>query len=88
MLGRIMWTHTISDAIANHTKFAKGICNIMDRYGKKDWGDMTAEEKEANDKAITCNKRVLAIYETSEGSVSVTTKWDRSATMILFCSEY
>ncbi len=88
MLGRIMWTYTINDAIIYNAEFAKEICNIMDRYCKKDWGDMAAEFKEANDKAITCNKKVFAIYKTSKGRVVVTTEWDRSATTILFHSEY
>lgn len=88
MLGRITWTRTINDTIANCARFAKEICAIMNRYCNKDWGDMAADDKEANNKAITCNKRVVAAYETSEGRVYVITEWDRSRTTILFREEY
>lgn len=38
MLGRIVWTRKINDLVAESGKFAKEICNIMNRYCGKDWG--------------------------------------------------
>lgn len=88
MLGRIVWTRKINDLVAESGKFAKEICNIMNRYCGKDWGEMSEEDKELNNKTITCNERVFASYQTSQGKVYVITEWDRSITTILFASEY
>ena len=88
MLGHVIWTQAINSTIASTENFAKEVCNIMKRYCNKDWGDIPEEDKKANNHAITCNERVLAAYETSEGKIYVITEWDRSRTTILYSEEY
>ena len=88
-LGEIVMTNGISNKMAESEKFANEITNCFKKYMVCDWGDMCDEDKEMNDKALrTGAARVLAAYDTSEGSVYIITEQDRSYTTILFADEY
>ena len=68
--------------------FAREIAAVFIRYQRHDWGNLCQEDKELNDEALEAGDRILAAYRTSKGEVWIITEWDRSATTILFPSEY
>lgn len=69
------------------------IFEVLDRHVNGDWGDLCDEDKESNDSALINDERLVSSYilsekEGYEGKVYVITEWDRSATTVLFPSEY
>jgi len=62
------------------------------RYLRCDWGDLCAEDKAQNDSAVANgDDRILASYvhpEHPDWKLWIITEWDRSATTLLFPSEY
>jgi len=59
------------------------------RHAGGDWGDVDAEDRNANDEALKCGSRVLSAYELATGErLWIITETDRSATTVLLSTEY
>ena len=59
------------------------------RHGNCDWGDVCAEDKEANETALKEGLRILSSYTLPDKTIIwIITEADRSATTILFPSDY
>lgn len=86
--GMILATKGVADEMKENPAFAQEIIAAFNRYQKNDWGDLCQEDKELNDLAVRTDERILAAYETSKGKIWIIPEWDRSATTILFPSEY
>lgn len=71
--------------------FSSFVISSFERYLKCDWGDMSEEDKKANDEAVKYgDSRILAAYvypQTGE-KIWIITEADRSYTTILFPEEY
>lgn len=61
---------------------------LLERHQSGDWGDMCAEDKQANDDAIINEERIFSAYIVNGVKLWVITEWDRSVTTILLPSEY
>lgn len=63
--------------------------DLLRRHLAGDWGDLDAEDKALNDKAVTHGSRVFSSYilETGE-KVWVITEADRSSTCLLLPEDY
>jgi hypothetical protein len=61
----------------------------LSRHLRGDWGDLDAEDKQANDDALKHGSRLLSAYHTAERTKFwIITEWDRSVTTVLLPSEY
>ena len=61
----------------------------MLRHKHGDWGDLCAEDRRENERALRVGSRLLSAYATRAGErLWVITGWDRSATTLLLPSEY
>lgn len=66
------------------------------RHCHFDWGDMDDEDKRANDVGLVSGDRLFSAYVIPDtmqerfydGKIWIITEWDRSATTILFPSDY
>ena len=87
-LGQVVITQGIAQAMKNAVTFATEVAMILEKYKLCNWGDTCKEDAELNNEAIKNNERILAVYDTSKGTVWIITEWDRSVTTILFPSEY
>jgi len=63
------------------------------RHHCGEWGDLCADDKEANDLALTNDERILSKYHVvatsgTRVSIYVITEWDRRITTILLTEEY
>lgn len=59
------------------------------RHGNCDWGNVCAEDKEANETALKEDLRILSSYKLPDGNaIWIITEANRSATTILFPSDY
>lgn len=59
------------------------------RHASGDWGELSDEDKEANERALTEEARILSSYRDKSGTKFwIITEADRSATTVLLPSEY
>lgn len=62
---------------------------ILVRHMAGNWGDVSADDREANDRAVKMGDRILSAFILPFGvKVWVVTEWDRSATTVLLPVEY
>ena len=59
------------------------------RHQRGDWGEISDEDKAANEEALLCGARLLSAYTLRSGvKLWVITEADRSSTTLLLPSEY
>ena len=88
-IGKTVMTRGIADKIADNEQFAKQVTYFMGLYIKGDWGDTSEDDKEMNDLNLKSGVgSLMGVYNTCEGRIWIMTEHDRSATTILFPSEY
>lgn len=59
------------------------------RHREGDWGDLTADDREANEQALKDGSRIFSAYNLRDGTpIYVITEADRSATTILLPEDY
>lgn len=61
---------------------------ILGRHLEGDWGDLDADDKKANDRAIGDGTRIFSRYNVGTTVLYVITEHDRSVTTIMLRSEY
>jgi hypothetical protein len=62
---------------------------FIHRHQSGDWGDLSQEDKRENEFSVDKYLRIFSAYHTAKGDkLWVITEADRSATTILFPSEY
>jgi len=65
------------------------LASYLRRHHCGDWGDLDAEDKQANEEALKDGTRILSCYLVGEGRrIYIITEWDRSSTCILRPEEY
>lgn len=62
--------------------------HYLARHLTGDWGEMCAEDRQANEDAIIQGLRIFSAYDTPEGRIWVITEADRSVTTLLLPDEY
>ena len=74
---------------ANEKIERQEILDAFWRHESGDWGDVCAEDKEANETALQFGGRLFSVYHNSKGvKFWIITEADRSVTTILLPSEY
>jgi hypothetical protein len=59
------------------------------RHANGDWGDLTEEDKQANELALKDGERLVSAYKFDDGrKMYIITEWDRSYTTVLLPEEY
>lgn len=83
-LGRTVITPGALEALSTPTVLA-----ALHRHLNGDWGDLDAEDKAANERALVDGTRLLSAYRSSDDiKFWIITEADRSVTTILLPSEY
>lgn len=89
--GNIYCTKSIQDFSEVMPEFWNFCTNSLLRHLRGDWGNLCPEDCVMNDNAVHSGERILSSYsypENSELDIWIITEYDRSATTILFPSEY
>jgi hypothetical protein len=60
---------------------------LLPRHARGDWGDLEAEDRAANDRAVRFGGRIFSAYTVPQGRVCIITEADRSATTALLPDE-
>lgn len=88
-LGKFLVTKGVNELIASDTKFSMHVLICMARHKTKDWGDLDEEDKRLNDEAVLNGDRILSAYHHEKfPKIWIITECDRSATTVMFPSEY
>ena len=87
-LGQIVWTRGVNDRVAVDTSFSKFVVESLKRHANCDWGQLTTEDKRANDISLKEGLRLLSSYQHNGIKIWIITEADRLTTTILFPEEY
>ena len=91
-LGQLLMTRGVADLQEQEPFFGGFVTTSLMRYVRCDWGDLGKEDAAMNDSAIGPDEdRVFAAYEHPkhpDWKIWIITEADRSATTVLFPSEY
>jgi hypothetical protein len=59
------------------------------RHVRGDWGDLDADDRKSNERALRHGGRVLSAYTTTQGQrFWIITEWDQSLTTVLLPEDY
>lgn len=90
--GQVVMTRGVNDRVANDKEFSKFVLQSLHRHYVGDWGELAAADKALNDAAVTSGEdRIFSAYKRKnqpDMKIWIITEADRSATTILFPSEY
>jgi hypothetical protein len=84
-MGRLVATQ---GAIAFCDQHLISMISLVRRHLRGDWGDLSHDDKKANDQAVLHGSRILSAYVFCQGKVWIITECDRSVTTVLLPSEY
>lgn len=87
-IGEIYLTRGVNDKIAEDVVFAAFVLKSLQRHCTRDWGDLTPDDKQANDRALVAGTRILSAYIIGQYKIWIITEADKSVTTILFPEEY
>ncbi|MFA5790743.1 MAG: hypothetical protein WC976_06755 [Caldisericia bacterium] len=85
--GQIVMTAGVNNLIAKNIEFSNQVVGSLRRHFSGDWGDLGDEDKKANNDALVAGERVLSAYNGVK-KIWIITEADRSATTVLFPTEY
>jgi hypothetical protein len=85
-LGQVVATPGALDALE---RAAESAADYLARHASGDWGELDAEDRAANDAALTDGSRILSAYTLgTKERLWIVTEHDRSYSTILLPSEY
>ncbi len=65
------------------------VMRALARHAQGTWGDLSEDDRQANEQALKDGNRVLSAYHSVRGvKFWIITEWDRSATTVLLPEEY
>ncbi len=83
-LGRIVATPNALSKLSQ-----QDVLRGIQRHQAADWGDVDADDREANNRALTEGTRLFSVYHTASGlKYWIITEADRSATTVLLPEDY
>ena len=87
--GNIVCTAGVNNLMCENDRFRMFVHECLVRHMLGDWGDLCEADKEANERALLNDSRLLSAY-IADGlpKVWIITEADRSSTCILFPEEY
>lgn len=84
-LGRIVATKAALAAI-NRDQIDIGV--LLGRHVSGDWGELSCQDRQANQEALSSGSRIFSSYAYPSGKIWVITEADRSSTCILLPQDY
>ena len=83
-LGRIVMTQSVSQTLS-----LGDIGTALLRHARGDWGDVCAEDREANESALWDGLRLFSVYHDRKGvKFWIITEADRNTTTVLLPYDY
>lgn len=83
-LGRIVMTQSVSETLSLHE-----IGTALLRHAHGDWGDVCAEDRDANESALWNGNRLCSVYhDRKDVKFWIITEANRNTTTVLLPSDY
>lgn len=95
--GDIVLTAAVYEYFTAHKEVYNFVIMCLGRHLSGDWGDMDSEDKKLNDESVKNGERLMSAYKLPNNLKSlkmpddklwIITEADRSATTVLFPSDY
>ena len=92
--GQVVTTRPVAALMARDPAKHDWVTQQLARHLSGDWGDLDEDDAAMNDAAINGEDRIFSAYnipaelDEDQDKIWIITEWDRSATTILFPSEY
>jgi hypothetical protein len=87
-LGRLVFTRGVNDLLAVDASFSKFVLRSLRRHANSDWGELSDEDKKENDFSLNKQLGLFSAYKQNDWKIWIISEADRSATTVLFPSEY
>ena len=88
-LGQVVATAAVNSRMLEDDDFRREVRESLDRYCNMDWGKIGEDDAQMNNESVVNgDNRIMAAYKTEAGDIWIITEWDRSATTVLFPSDY
>ena len=88
-VGQTVVTRGLHAEMQNNILVEVGVRSALLKHISGEWGDLTEEDKEMNDRAVeNGDDRILSAYTIEGHRVYIITEWDRSYTTIMLAEEY
>jgi len=82
-IGKDLWSEGVVDNMEKSQDFAKFVWDCLARHCICDWGDVTQEDKDANDEAFKSDEQLCSTYtHTKYPTIHIVTEADRSETVV------
>lgn len=74
-IGKVVVSRGVDIAMEENSRFAAEVCLSLQRYCVKDWGDLSENDKQANEDALQYpdDLYLLAAYQTCRGKIYIIT---------------
>ena len=80
---------TVITRHALETLTHEDVLNALSRHAKGDWGDVDADDWEANERALRDGDRLVSVYHPAGGrKFYIITEWNRSYTTVMLPEDY
>jgi hypothetical protein len=81
--------HLVITATATEALDPSGVLSALHRHARGDWGDLSEDDRLANEEALANGYRLLSVYaDRRDTPFWIITEGDRSYTTILLPSDY
>ena len=88
-VGQTVVTRGLHAEMQNNILVEAGVRSALLKHISGEWGDLTEEDKEMNDRAVESgDDRIFSAYTIEGLRVYIITEWDRSYTTLLLAEEY
>lgn len=89
----VLLTKTLTDYIQGREDVHGAVKNALERFNNKDWGNISPEDKDANERDILSRTgSLLARYETPINDIYIIKDFGAieadDVTTVMFCNEY
>lgn len=90
-LGTKVMTRNIATRAAESWTFKREVANALQKFTNKDWGDLSEEDKQANEDALENGGMIMGAYGEGDNKIWIMRDPDGNGsfvTTILFPDEY
>ena len=93
-MGQVVATSSIQSLMSSDLSFHTFIYTSLMRHHEGDWGEVCPEDHESNELALVTDRRLFSVYDCNSSHsvhgdrIYIITEADRSATTVLWPSEY
>lgn len=92
-IGQLVMTQGIAKDVQDNDDFARFSASCMGRHIRGDWGDLSDEDRDTNNRALVEGNRLFSSYKLpstmhGQDKIWIITEADRAVTTILFPDEY